>query len=177
MAQVQETEKVRGIDRLRQLRDELRVQAALAQAETRERWEGLEDRWEDLEERLDRLGDASEEAAGDVKEALENLAGELGEGYERIREAVGRDAPQVPGLERIARLHDELRLQIALGRTKAKADWDREWRRLEARWENLRRRLSSVEGASAETASEVRKAARKVVDEIGEGYDRIRRRL
>ena len=177
MVKVDEASKVRGIDRLRRLRDELRVQAALAQAETRERWDRLEDRWEDLEGRLERVGEASERASGDVKDALGRLAEEIGDGYERIREAVGREAPRVPGLERIARLRDEVRLQLALGRAEARADWEREWDRLEERWENLRRRLDSVQGASAETASEVRKAARKVVDEIGDGYERIRRAL
>lgn len=173
MAQVDEAPKVRGIDRLRQLRDQLRVQAALAQKETRERWERLEDRWDELEDRFERVSEASEEAAGDVKEAFSRLADELGDGYERIREAVGLDTPKVPGLERVARMRDELRLKIALGRAEARVEWDR----LEERWENLRRRLQSVEGASAETASEVRKAARKVVDEIGDGYERLRRTL
>jgi len=173
MVQVQETSKIPGLDRLRQLRDELRVQAALAQVETRQRWELMEDRWDELEDRLARLGDASEDVAEDVKDAVGELIDEIGDGYERIREAFGRETPRVPGLERVARLRDELRLKLALGKAEVKGEWER----LEESWENLRRRLRSVEGASAETASEVRKAARKVVDEIGDGYDRIRRTL
>lgn len=173
MAQVMEEPKVRGLDRLRALRDELRVQAALAKAETRERWEGLEDRWDELEDRVERLAGASGEALEDVRDAAQKLVQEIGEGYERITEAVRRETPSVPGLDRIARMRDELRLKLALGKAEAKAEWER----MERRWDDLRAKARSVEGASVETASELRKATGELIEEIGEGYERIRKAL
>jgi hypothetical protein len=173
MAQAVEEPRLRGLDRLRRLRDELRVQVALAKAETRSRWERLEDRWDDLEERLDRIEEASEDAAEDIRESAGRLVHEIGQGYERIKEALGREAPKIPGLERAARLRDELRLKLALGKAEAKAEWER----LEDRWEDLRNRLSGVEEASSETATELRKAAGSLLEEIAEGYERIRKAL
>lgn len=173
MAKVTDESKIRGLDRLRALRDELRVQVALAKAETRERWEGLEDRWDDLEDRLERLAGASGEALEDVQKAAQKLVEELGEGYGRIADAVRRDRPSVPGLDRVARLRDELRLKLALGKAEAEA----EWRRMEGRWDDLRAKIRNIEGASKETASELRKAAGEVVEEIADGYERIKRTL
>jgi len=173
MAQVMDEPKVRGLDRLRALRDELRVQVALGKAETRERWEWLEGRWDELEDRVERLADASGEALEDVRDAAQKMVDEIGDGYERIAGAVRREAPSVPGLDRLARLRDELRLKLALGKAEAKAEWER----MEGRWDDLRSKARGIEGASSETASELRKAAGELIDEIGEGYERIKKAL
>lgn len=173
MAQVMEEPKVRGLDRLRALRDELRVQAALAKAETRERWEWLELRWNELEGRVERLAEASGEALEDVQEAAQGLIEEIGDGYERISGAARRETPPIPGLDRIARMRDELRLKLALGKAEAKAEWER----MERRWDELRSKARDLEGASVATASELRRAAGELIDEIGAGYERIKKAL
>lgn len=73
------------MDRLRELRDELRVQAKLGQAELRERWDDLERRWHQLEGRLKLVREGLREDGQDVREAAKLLAGELREGYEHLR--------------------------------------------------------------------------------------------
>jgi hypothetical protein len=73
------------MDRLRELRDELRVQAKLGRAELRERWDELERRWHQLEGRLKVVREGLREDGQDVREALLLLAGELREGYEHLR--------------------------------------------------------------------------------------------
>ena len=74
------------VERLRVLRDELRVQAKLGQAELRERWEKLERRWHQLEGRIKVLREGVREDGQDVREAARLLAGELREGYEHLRQ-------------------------------------------------------------------------------------------
>jgi len=73
------------LDRLRELRDELRVQAGLGRAELRDRWQELERRWHQLEGRLKLVREGAREDAKDVREAARLLAGELREGYEHLR--------------------------------------------------------------------------------------------
>jgi hypothetical protein len=73
------------VERLRELRDELRVQAKLGKAELRERWEDLERRWHQLEGRLKVVREGLREDGQDVREAAKLLAGELREGYEHLR--------------------------------------------------------------------------------------------
>lgn len=74
------------VERLREMRDELRVQAKLGQAELRERWEKLERRWHQLEGRIKVLREGMREDGQDVREAARLLAGELREGYEHLRQ-------------------------------------------------------------------------------------------
>ena len=73
------------MDRLRQLRDELKVKAGLAKLELRDRWHELEDRWSELEAKLRAIGDEAQDDAEDVREAARLLAGELREGYDHLR--------------------------------------------------------------------------------------------
>ena len=73
------------LDRLRELRDELRVQAKLGQAELHERFEELERRWHQLEGRMKVVREGLREDGQDVREAARLLAGELREGYEHLR--------------------------------------------------------------------------------------------
>ena len=73
------------MERLREMRDELRVQAKLGKAELRERFEELERRWHQLEGRLKLVGEGLREDGQDVREAAKLLAGELREGYEHLR--------------------------------------------------------------------------------------------
>ena len=73
------------IDRLRTLRDELRVQANLAAKEVRDRFEETEKRWEALEAQIEGIGRESREAMHDVGEAGRELLEEIRHAYERIR--------------------------------------------------------------------------------------------
>ena len=73
------------LDHLRELRDELRVQAELGKAELRDRWQELERRWHQLEGRIKRAREGAREDGQNVREAARLLAGELREGYENLR--------------------------------------------------------------------------------------------
>ena len=73
------------IDRLRELRDELRVQAELGRAELRDRWQELEKSWHQLEGRLKLARDSAREDSQNVREAARLLASELRESYEHLR--------------------------------------------------------------------------------------------
>lgn len=76
------------LDELRTTRDELRVQMYLAAAEVRDEWDELEKKWEHLKTHAEKVGDATEEAAEDVGEALGLVGDELRKGYKRIRDAL-----------------------------------------------------------------------------------------
>jgi predicted nucleic acid-binding Zn-ribbon protein len=73
------------MDKLRQLRDELRVQAELGRAELREFWGDLERRWHRLEGRLELARESAREDSQNVREAARLLADELRESYEHLR--------------------------------------------------------------------------------------------
>jgi CBS domain-containing protein len=76
------------IERVRQTRDELRVKLHLARAEARDGWAALERRYRQLEAKLESLARQTETPARDVSEALKLLAGELRDGYRKIRDAI-----------------------------------------------------------------------------------------
>jgi CBS domain-containing protein len=76
------------IERVRRTRDELRVKMHLARAEARDRWEALEHRYRQLEAKLEGRARQAEGPARDVGEALKLLAGELRDGYRKIRDAI-----------------------------------------------------------------------------------------
>lgn len=73
------------IEKLRTLRDELRVQANLAAKEIRDRFDETEKRWVELESQLQGIGRESREAARDIGEAGRGLLDEIRHAYERIR--------------------------------------------------------------------------------------------
>lgn len=76
------------VERLRQTRDELRVQAHLGAAEAKDAWGQLEHAWQQLQSRVERIGDATHDAAEDVEEATRLLIDELRQGYDRIKDAL-----------------------------------------------------------------------------------------
>ena len=79
------TPKLTGLEKLAQMRDELRVQIHLARLEARTEWERLEPKWWELEDKVDALEDASIETGKGLKAAAELLIEELEKGYQRIR--------------------------------------------------------------------------------------------
>lgn len=66
-------------------RDELKMKLGLAKLEAREEWQELENKMESLRGRMKVLGGEAKEASGDVADAARGLAGEIKEGFARIR--------------------------------------------------------------------------------------------
>lgn len=73
------------IERLRQLRDELRVQMRLGRAEARERWEKLERDFAHLEAKLKQIREQSKGDLAEIREAAKLLADQIREGYRHLR--------------------------------------------------------------------------------------------
>ena len=85
MAETNKTFLSDEIEKLREVRDELRVQAELGRAELRDRWHELEKGWHQLEGRLKLARDGAREDSQNVREAARLLANELRDSYEHLR--------------------------------------------------------------------------------------------
>lgn len=73
-----------------------------------------------------------------------------------------------PGLmDRLARMRDEVRLKLHLGKEELKEEVDR----LEDRWNELQ---AKVQPAASETAREVGAAAKDLMAELQKGYQRVK---
>lgn len=75
-----------AVESLRQMRDELRLQMHLGEAEARDEWERLESRWKRLRAEMDHLDQEVGEVSKEVGAAGMMLAEEIREGYRRLRE-------------------------------------------------------------------------------------------
>jgi len=73
---------------LRRVRDELRVQAQLAKAEVRDRWNEMEHALASLESRAKRAARAAEEPLQQLERDARKLVRDLRDGYRRIRDAL-----------------------------------------------------------------------------------------
>ena len=73
------------IGKLKQERDELRVQIHLAKAEAKDEWEELERKWEVVENKLAALKRETKDASKDIGAALGVLSEEIANAYKRIR--------------------------------------------------------------------------------------------
>ncbi|HKK03024.1 MAG TPA: hypothetical protein VKA17_04450 [Gammaproteobacteria bacterium] len=76
----------KAVEKLRQERDELRLQVHLGRAELQEEWQALEHKWETLEARLADAAGEAREASQDIGAAIGVLTDELGHAYRRIRD-------------------------------------------------------------------------------------------
>ncbi len=76
------------MQKLRSMRDEIRVQLHLARAEARDDWEELEAKWAKLRARMDMLDNEIGKTSRDVGSAAILLAEEIRNGYHRIRESL-----------------------------------------------------------------------------------------
>jgi hypothetical protein len=74
----------------------------------------------------------------------------------------------------LAVLRDELKVQMHLAKAELRDEWNR---KLEPRYWDLKTKLDRIEEASAETATELGSAAKLLIDEIRDGYERIRKSL
>ncbi len=77
------------------------------------------------------------------------------------------------GTEKLEQIRDELKLKIHLGRADAKDLWAG----LEGKWSEVKKRQHEIEQAGAESAADLKAAADLLMDEIAEGYDKIRKAL
>ncbi len=73
---------------LEQERDELKVKLGLAKLEAREEWQELEKKMESLRGRLKAAGEEAREASGDVGAALDVVADEIKDGFNRLRKLI-----------------------------------------------------------------------------------------
>lgn len=76
-------------------------------------------------------------------------------------------------LDSLRRLRDELRVQLQLGKQEARDAWER----TEKSWNSLEGRLNRVGRQSKESLEGVEEAAKLLMQEIREGYRRIKELL
>ncbi len=74
--------------RLKQQRDELKLQAHLFKAETRDEWEKVEDQWQHFQGRAKQVRHAGGEVGEEIGSAVRNLGNEILEGYKKIRNSL-----------------------------------------------------------------------------------------
>ena len=81
--------EAQGLDdlaaKLETLRDELRVKLHLGAADMHDEWDELDEKWARFK---DRFGEAADDTAEDVGQALELLADELKRGYQRLKDSM-----------------------------------------------------------------------------------------
>ncbi len=73
---------------LKQQRDELAVQIQLGKAEAKEEWERLRTKLDKLNDDYQPVKEAINESASDVVDSLKLVAGEIKEGFDRIRKSL-----------------------------------------------------------------------------------------
>ena len=76
------------VEKMKQERDELKLQIHLAKAEARDEWVILDKKWRKFEEKANSVGGAVHDASKDVGEAVHTLADELKAGYGKIRDSI-----------------------------------------------------------------------------------------
>jgi hypothetical protein len=69
-------------------RDELKLKLGLAKLEAREEWQALEGKMDSLRGRMKVVGEEAREASSDVAAAADVLAGEIKEGFSKIRKLI-----------------------------------------------------------------------------------------
>ncbi len=86
-------------------------------------------------------------------------------------------ANSMEGLQKIAeylkRQRDELMLKLHL----AKADARDEWAKLEVQWEDVKTKMDTVRQEAEKTTESVSTGLGLVLDELKQGYERIRKGL
>lgn len=76
-------------------------------------------------------------------------------------------------LKTLRTLRDELRVQAELG----KLEFRDRWSELEHRWSELEGKFKLIRAGAREDAGEIRTAARRLADELREGYENLKKRL
>ena len=83
------TRSAKVLAKLRQERDELRLQAELGKAEFRDEWQALEQKFHKLEGRVSGAAKEARESSEEVGAAFGLLADELAQSYRNIRARLG----------------------------------------------------------------------------------------
>jgi CBS domain-containing protein len=83
-----EDETVVGLDALRQIRDELRLQIHLARADALDEWEKAEAKWFRIQSQLSMSEAGAAKAAKEATVARKQLVREMSDGYARVRESL-----------------------------------------------------------------------------------------
>jgi CBS domain-containing protein len=81
-------EPVAGLDALRQMRDEVRVQIHLARADALDEWERVEAKWHRVQSQLSMSEVGAAKAAKEATTAWRQLVREMSDGYARVRETL-----------------------------------------------------------------------------------------
>jgi hypothetical protein len=76
-------------------------------------------------------------------------------------------------VSKLEQTRDELKVKIHLGAMEAQEIWEK----VEKNWGHLEARIKVVGDATQESASEVEEAAKILVEEIKDGYKRVRKAL
>ena len=76
-------------------------------------------------------------------------------------------------LDILRQTRDELRVQLHLGAAEVRDTWEK----LEKGWHQLEGRATRVGDAAQETTEDLEEATRHLLDELKEGYERIRKAL
>jgi hypothetical protein len=74
------------LNRLAEIRDELRIQLNLAKADAQQEWDKLEVSWGRVQEELQRVATNTKEPVHNISASARQLLDELKLGYERVRE-------------------------------------------------------------------------------------------
>ena len=76
---------IKLVEKLKTERDEIRVQLHLAKEDLQDDWAGVEKKWQTIENKLAAAKQQVERSSDDVGEAVDVLAVELKQAYERIK--------------------------------------------------------------------------------------------
>lgn len=72
-------------EKIKQYRDEARVQLHLAKEDVKDEWDDLEADWERFRQKLDSIIHDAEDASQEARHTLNRLGEDLKDGYERLR--------------------------------------------------------------------------------------------
>ncbi|MDB5971207.1 MAG: hypothetical protein JWQ90_3657 [Hydrocarboniphaga sp.] len=81
---------IKEIDSIRELRDELMLQAHLFKAELKDRWDETETQWHQLQKKMVPLRDAAGKSGAELGSALTLLADTVRDAYQDLRNAMPR---------------------------------------------------------------------------------------
>ena len=76
------------ISSLKQQRDELALKIHLGKKEAKDEWDRINAKLDELTKDYEPLKDAVEESAGKVFDAMKTVAGEVQDGFQRIRKSL-----------------------------------------------------------------------------------------
>ncbi|WP_456489478.1 hypothetical protein [Marinobacter nauticus] len=72
-------------DKIKQYRDEARVQLHLARKDVKDEWDDLEQDWDRFRSKLDQIFHDAENASNEARETARKLGEDLKTGYQNIR--------------------------------------------------------------------------------------------